>query len=104
MGAPTCLSVQLYKCDNNVTVCNDKTGELLCREDPVYGGTGQIDNKNMDEPGYILQPPCLWAKDVAGYGLEVSPDVSGFKLGAIKTSNANYGHHGEMAWLQTLWY
>lgn len=81
--APTCLSVQLYRND---------TGELICREDPVYG---------TSDPGFILQPPCLWGD--AAYGLEPPPDVNGVMLHAVKTANATYGHHGEMAWLQMLY-
>ena len=58
--APTCLHMAMYMCDKNVTDCNNETGTLLCDEHPVYGGTGMIDNKDMDEPGFILQPPCLF--------------------------------------------
>ena len=41
-------------------VWNNRTGELLCRQEPIYGGTGKLDLDKFDEPGYILQPPCLW--------------------------------------------
>ena len=75
-------------------IWNNKTGELICRQEPVYGGTGVIDLAKYDEPGYILQPPCIW-----GYqpGLEPPPLASGetFLIKAI--TNATYGHHGEMA-------
>ena len=74
------------------------TGELLCVERPVYGGTGQVDEKRFDEPGYILQPPCLWGDEK--YGLVMPPDVNGQFLHSVKTSNATAGHHGEMAWQQ----
>merc|ERR1711959_447630 len=87
--APTCLSVAMYRND---------TGELLCVERPVYGGTGQVDEKRFDEPGYILQPPCLWGDKK--YGLVMPPDVDGQYLHSVKTSNATAGHHGEMAWQQ----
>ena len=50
--------------------------------------------------GYILQPPCLWGSP--DFGLSPPPSVDGFVLGAVKTSNATYGHHGEMAWQQPL--
>ena len=73
-------------------------GELLCREDPVYGGTGKIDQPKFDEPGYILQPPCLWGS--SEFGLEEPVDTTGYTLHSVKTSNATYGHHGEMAWQQ----
>jgi hypothetical protein len=39
---------------------NNATGELICRQNPVYGGTGKIDLAKFDESGYILQPPCIW--------------------------------------------
>jgi len=81
--APTCLSVQLYL---------NETRELLCREDPIYG---------KNEPGFILQPPCLWGD--SKFGLEAPPNVTDKYLYAVKTSNATYGHHGEMAWLQMLY-
>ncbi|KAK3262691.1 hypothetical protein CYMTET_28467 [Cymbomonas tetramitiformis] len=100
--APTCLSVALYKCGSSTDACNSKTGTLLCRENPVYGGEGKVDNKNMDEPGFILQPPCLWG--APEQGLEPPPDVDGIFLHAVKTANATYGHHGEMAWLQMYYY
>ena len=88
----------MYACDKGAKDCNSTTGRLLCREDPVYGGTGKIDNKDMDEPGFILQPPCLWGDEE--FGLEPPPNVDGLMLHTVKTSNATYGHHGEMAWQQ----
>jgi hypothetical protein len=39
------------------------TGEIICEERPVYGGTGKLDLSKFDEPGYILQPPCVWGKE-----------------------------------------
>ena len=84
------------------------TGELLCEEKPVFGGTGAESNPAMDEPGYISQPPCLWASpkagDPAAFGLQEAPDVDGVWLHTVKTSDANYGHHGEMAWQQMYYY
>lgn len=142
------------------------TGELLCREDPVYGGTGKLDNPKWDEKGYapagyrptplhvrclrvcphpvgkdycewkrghqmsdsvnqcaepcpltpdchmmwhhspphryILQPPCLWGDEQ--FGLQAPPDVTGVTLHTVKTSYANAGHHGEMAWQQMFFF
>jgi len=51
--APTCLEMAIY---------NNATGELICSEKPIYGGTNRLDatGPKFDEPGYILQPPCLW--------------------------------------------
>jgi len=100
--APTCLSFAMYKCDKGVKNCNATTGTLLCHENPVYGGTGKIDNKDMDEPGFILQPPCIWGSPE--FGLEPPPDVSGLMLHSVKISNSTFGHHGEMAWQQMYYY
>lgn len=96
--APTCLEMTMYKCPKNTTVCNATTGSVLCSEKPVYGGTGHIKNPDLDEPGYIFQPPCLWGN--ATYGLEAPVDVGEGVLGTVKHSNASWGHHGEMAWQQ----
>jgi len=96
--APACLSIAMYKCPKDTKICNATNGELLCREEPVYGGTGKIDDPKFDEPGYILQPPCMWGSPE--FGLEEPPEVTGFVLGSVKTSNATYAHHGEMAWQQ----
>jgi len=96
--APTCISMQMFECASGTTVCNNATGKLLCREDPLYGGTGVIDLPKFDEDGFIAQPPCLWGSREDG--LEPPPDVTGKVLGTVKHSNAKYGHHGEMAWQQ----
>eukprot|EP00932_Pfiesteria_piscicida_P019557 SRR837773.6383.p1 GENE.SRR837773.6383~~SRR837773.6383.p1 ORF type:complete len:449 (+),score=10.76 SRR837773.6383:63-1409(+) len=95
--APTCLSMAMYKCPAGTEVCNATTGELLCEEKPVYGGSGHVEAR-FDETGYIYQPPCVWGS--SSFGLEAAPNVTGFVLGTVKTSNATYGHHGEMAWQQ----
>lgn len=100
--APTCLSIAMYRCPQGTKVCNASTGTLLCREEPVYGGKGKIPEPRFDEPGYILQPPCLWGSPE--FGLEAPPDVTNYVLGSVKTANATYGHHGEMAWLQMLYF
>ena len=63
--APTCLAMEIY---------NNQTGELVCRQEPVYGGSGKIDLAKFDEPGYILQPPCLWGYEP---GLAPMPLASG---------------------------
>ena len=66
-------------------VYNNATGELVCAEKPVYGGTGQIDLPKFDEPGYIAIPPCLWGDHPA---LEPMPRASGvtFLIKAITNS------------------
>ena len=74
------------------------TGEIICEERPVYGGTGKLDLSKFDEPGYILQPPCVWGKEE--HGLQLPVDVDGVMLKTVKASNATAGHHGEMAWQQ----
>mmetsp|Transcript_18909 Transcript_18909/g.36317 ORF Transcript_18909/g.36317 Transcript_18909/m.36317 type:complete len:100 (+) Transcript_18909:2168-2467(+) len=78
--------------------CNQTNAQLLCDERPVYGGTGQIDLPKMDEPGFILQPPCLWGDEE--FGLTAPPNTTNRILHAVKTANATIGHHGEMAWMQ----
>jgi len=84
--APTCLRVELW---------NNNTGELLCRQEPIYGGTGIIDVENFDEPGYIATPPCLWGSPEDG--LEAPPLVSGVTIRVTALTNNTNGHHGEMA-------
>ena len=83
-----------------MAIYNNVTGELVCSEKPIYGGTGagNATGAHFDEAGYILQPPCLWGS--AEYGLEEPVDTSLYTLGTVKTSKATYGHHGEMAWQQ----
>ena len=83
--APTCLAMEIW---------NNKTGQLLCRQEPVYGGSGQITPAKFDEEGYILQPPCLWGDEP---GLEPMPLVSGVPFTIKAITNSTYGHHGEMA-------
>ena len=75
--APTCLSISLYSCaPNSTTTCLDK--RLMCREAPLYGGTGSLDLKRFDEPGYIAIPDCFWGD--ARWGLEPPPDLTGYPL------------------------
>ena len=83
--APTCLAMEIW---------NNRTGELVCRQEPIYGGTGKIDLEKFDEPGYILQPPCLWGEDPA---LEPMPLASGVPFMIKAITNSTYNHHGEMA-------
>eukprot|EP00908_Phaeocystis_cordata_P010999 Transcript_21841.p1 GENE.Transcript_21841~~Transcript_21841.p1 ORF type:complete len:550 (+),score=198.38 Transcript_21841:123-1772(+) len=84
--APTCIAMELW---------SNRTGELLCRQTPIYGGTGdRTVGDRFDEPGYILTPPCLWGAEPA---LEPMPLVSGVKLMVKAITNSTYRHHGEMA-------
>jgi len=85
--APTCLRVELW---------NNNTGELLCRQEPIYGGTGsKFTGSRYDESGYIATPPCLWGKPE--HGLEAPPLASGMRIRVVAVTNSTYGHHGEMA-------
>ena len=88
-------SVALYKCPPGTEVCDEAAdgATLLCEERPRHGSGDAI----FDERGYIAQRVCLWGD---GYGLEPPANLSGGVLGAVKTANATYGHHGEMSWLQ----
>lgn len=80
---------------------NGTHGTVICEERPVYGGTGQVDLPQFDEPGYIFQPPCLWGSKE--FGLEPPPYVDSTTLHSVKTSYADDGNHGEMAWQQILY-
>lgn len=94
--APTCLKTALYRCPDELGVCDETTGTLLCEETAArkHGEKGE----RFNEPGFIYQPPCLWGSPEVG--LEPPVDVRGHTLFAIKTADATHGHHGEMAWLQ----
>jgi|TARA_B110000208_G_scaffold33472_1_gene44119 hypothetical protein len=69
-------------------IWNNETGELICRQEPVYGGTGAIAEKKFDEVGYIAQPPCLWGQ---GQGLAPMPLVSGINFLIKAITNSTYG-------------
>lgn len=84
--APTCLAMEIW---NNVT------GELVCRQRPVFGGSGKIAEHKFDEPGYIAQPPCLWGSE--DQNLAPMPLASGETFTIKAITNSTYGHHGEMA-------
>ena len=89
--APTCLRVDTY---------NNDTGELLCRMEPVYGGTHKIDLARFDEPGYIANPACMFGS--AEHGLEAPPLMNNMTIRVVSTTNNTYGHHGEMALPQAM--
>ena len=95
--APTCMKVEMW---------NNDTGQLLCRQEPIYGmAAGGMrpgaDNrsstlgKHFAEPGYIATPPCLWGS--VEDGLESPPIVDGMTIRVVAVTNNTYGHHGEMA-------
>ena len=95
--APTCLSMAMYRCPLGADDCDATTGTLLCEQRPLYGGSGKVGD-GFNEKGFIAQPPCLWGDEA--HGLQAPVNVSGYMLHTVKTSNATYGHHGEMAWQQ----
>jgi len=80
--APSCLSMELYNVD---------TGELLCRQEPVFGTGTAV----FDELGYLALPPCLWGADEGLVAPVLLPwDTN---LMSIKRNNNTYSHYGEMA-------
>jgi len=97
--APTCLSMAVYACAKNTSLegCNATVGKLLCKQEPVYGGSQNpsLVGTRFDEPGYIAIPDCFWG--AAEFGLEPEPNLTGVPLYMVKTSNATWGHYGEMA-------
>lgn len=82
--APACISVELINVD---------TGDLICRQMPVYGTHRGV---AMDEEGYAVAiPPCLWG-DAAG-----TPDpprlLPSVRLLSIAKYNNTVAHPGVMA-------
>lgn len=87
--APTCISQELYNAD---------TGELLCRQEAVYGTetSGATGARRFDEKGYLAVPPCVWGDPAEG--LQEPPLLSwDTNLTSIKRANSTYAHTGEMA-------
>ena len=83
--SPACLSVELW---------NDDTGELLCRNEPMYGnGTAPI----HDEVGFAVGiAPCVFGS--AEEGLRTPPRLQlTSNLTTIKRTNNTNGHWGVMA-------
>eukprot|EP00948_MAST-09A_sp_MAST-9A-sp1_P003198 g3198.t1 len=81
--APSCISLNLYNAD---------TGELLCRQEPIFG-TG---NEIFNEKGYLAIPPCLWGSNEEGLESPIFlPRYA--NLTSIKKNNNTYTHYGEMA-------
>ena len=77
-------------------MCTCPRARLLCRQEPVSGGTGNPGTAGkFDEPGYIAIPDCFWGS--AEQGLEPPMDLTGVPLHSVKTTNATWGHFGEMA-------
>lgn len=87
--APTCISMSMR---------NEDTGELICRNLPTYGHlkSGSNGTKRFEEDGYLALPPCLWSEDPAS-GLQAPPLLLWeTNLTTIKICNSTYGHTGEM--------
>jgi len=84
--APSCISIELYRND---------TGELLCRQLPLYG-TGNVTHDKFDEAGYVALPPCLWGDD-KGLNPSVLLPPNTPLLSIKKNVNTHVGHFGEMA-------
>ena len=84
--APSCISIELYRND---------TGEILCRQLPVYG-KGDVTNDKFDEAGYVALPPCLWGEEdglLDPFELPYGTPLLSIK----KNRNTRVGHFGEMA-------
>lgn len=98
-SSATCLSMEVYACEIGTPLeqCNATVGRLLCREEPVYGGSGHpgVAGTKFDEAGYIAQADCMWGSKA--YGLESPVNLTGVPLHMVKTSNSSIGHYGEMA-------
>ena len=89
--SPACQSLELW---------NDDTGELLCRNEAVYGSS----LKAMDEANYIVAiPPCLWGSD---QGLLPPPVLHlDANLSCVKRANSTNGHWGVMSlWQMRMMY
>jgi hypothetical protein len=90
--APSCLGCELW---------NSDTGELICRQTPVYGRSAVASNvtNKYDEEGYIAIPPCLFGEEVDGL---MPPHYLKYdqNLTAVKRNNNTYDHYGEMAMWQ----
>lgn len=97
--APTCLSMSVYACAKGTALadCNENVGKLICRTQPVYGGSGHpvLNGTRFDEPGYIAIPDCFWGS--AENGLEAPVDLTDVPLHVVKTSNATEPHYGDMS-------
>lgn len=91
--------MSVYACAKGTALadCNATVGELLCRQEPVYGGSGDptLNGTRFDEPGYIAIPDCFWGS--AEFGLEAALNLTDVPLHMVKMANASRGHYGEMA-------
>ena len=82
---------------NTLKEKNDRndTGEILCRQLPVYG-KGDVKSDKYDEAGYVALPPCLWGEEdglLDPFELPYGTPLLSIK----KNRNTRVGHFGEMA-------
>jgi len=84
--APACMKGELWNMD---------TGELVCRNTPVYGDGDGTDP--MNEKGYVVGiPPCVWGN--ADEGLPPPPVLDlDTNLLSVKHCNSTNAHWGVMA-------
>jgi len=89
--APSCIKAELWNAD---------TGELICRQEGVYGKSEVATKTNpYDEIGYVAIPPCLFGS--AADGLQPEPYLKyDTNLTSIKWNNNSVTHYGEMAMWQ----
>jgi hypothetical protein len=82
--APACMSMELW---------NDDTGELICRNDAVYGNGTTPHN----EKAYLVGiPPCLWGSTEEGLAPPPIMHLDA-NYSALKRANNTNGHWGVMA-------
>eukprot|EP01063_Lacrimia_lanifica_P013698 TRINITY_DN20314_c0_g1_i1.p1 TRINITY_DN20314_c0_g1~~TRINITY_DN20314_c0_g1_i1.p1 ORF type:complete len:742 (+),score=233.77 TRINITY_DN20314_c0_g1_i1:50-2227(+) len=81
--APNCVRQELW---------NKDTGTLLCRVEPVIGGSGDAYN----EDGYLYTPPCAWSHEDPALP---APPALGMNttLQMISIYNSTYNHPAQMA-------
>jgi len=87
--APNCLSIELKI---------KETGEVLCRQKPLWG-TGDVEHDPFDDAGYATLPPCLWrGVNDSDISLPPRPRVPiHATLRTVCRQNSTIGHTGQMA-------
>ena len=69
-----------------------------------FAGTPKRHGGGGDEDGYDLPKDPMTLRGNRPLKVTFNSDVSGHLLHSVKTSNATYGHHGEMAWQQMYYF
>jgi hypothetical protein len=85
--APSCLSMELFHAN---------TGQLLCRVEPIYGESNDVNGPYGTEKGYLALPPCLWGSPSEGLASPVLLPLDA-ELLTIKRNNSTLPHTGDMA-------